>query len=121
MILRLFNLLASHGVKKMSEEDFKNAPFEVKMQMMVGKMTEKQKRENREQVIYMCKDYCGKCASHEGTGEEGLAFCMEGKSSIITVKKACLCGGCPISRMMSLRWGFYCTDGSATELSESEK
>jgi len=105
----------------MAEENFKNLTFEEKMQMMLGKMSERQKRENREQVIYMCKDYCGKCPSYKGTGEESLAFCMEGKSSVITEKKACLCGECPISKTMSLRWRHYCTNGSALELSQSGK
>jgi hypothetical protein len=108
-------------VMRMSEENFKTATFEEKMKMLYGKMSEKQKRESREQVIYMCKDYCGKCPSYKGTGEEALAFCMEGKSSIITEKKACLCRECPISKSMSLRWDHYCTNGSALELSQSEK
>ena len=105
----------------MSEENYKTASFEEKMKMIYSKMSEKQKKDSREQVIYMCKDYCGKCPSYEGAGEESLAFCMEGKSSVITAKRACLCGECPISRTMSLRWGHYCTDGSALELFRSEK
>lgn len=105
----------------MSDEIFKAATFEEKMKMLDSSMSEKQRRDSREQTIYICKDFCGKCPSYEGTGEESLAFCMEGKSSVITEKKACLCGGCPISRTMSLRWGYYCTDGSALELSQSEK
>ncbi|MFB0563591.1 MAG: DUF2769 domain-containing protein [Candidatus Lokiarchaeia archaeon] len=105
----------------MSEENYKTATFEEKMKMIYSKMSEKQKMDSREQVIYMCRDYCGKCPSYEGTREESLAFCMEGKSSVITEKKACLCGECPISRTMSLRWEHYCTDGSALELSQSEK
>lgn len=105
----------------MSDETFKSATFEEKFNMLNGTMSEKQRKENLEQVKYICKDYCGKCPSFEGTGEDSLAFCMEGKSSVITEKKACLCGGCPISRTMSLRWGYYCTDGSAIELSKSEK
>ncbi|HUY00660.1 MAG TPA: DUF2769 domain-containing protein [Candidatus Deferrimicrobium sp.] len=105
----------------MSEEDFKSATFEEKMQMIYGKLNEKQKRESREQVIYMCKEYCGKCPTYQGTGETALAFCMEGKSSIIAEKKACLCRECPISKTMSLRWSHYCIRGSALECSESEK
>ena len=79
----------------MSDEDYYTANFEEKMKMLYSKMSEKQKRDSREQVIYMCRDYCGKCPSYEGTGEDTLAFCMEGKSSVITEKKACLCGQCP--------------------------
>jgi Protein of unknown function (DUF2769) len=105
----------------MADEYFKAATFEEKMKMLYGKMTEKQKRENREQVIYMCKSYCGKCPSYRGTGEKGFAFCFEGKSSVITQKKGCLCGKCPILKTMSLRWGYYCMNGSALELSASKK
>ncbi|HDZ18035.1 hypothetical protein LCGC14_1112860 [marine sediment metagenome] len=103
----------------MSDEDYYAANFEEKMKMLHGKMSEKQKRDSREQVIYMCRDYCGKCPSYEGTGEDSLAFCMEGKSSLITEKKTCLCGQCPITKTMSLRWGQYCTDGSAMDLSQT--
>ncbi|MFX1294879.1 MAG: DUF2769 domain-containing protein [Promethearchaeota archaeon] len=105
----------------MSEENFKTGTFEDKMKMLYSKMSEKQKKTNREQVIYMCRNYCGKCPSHEGTGEESLGFCMVGKSSVITEKKACLCEQCPVSKLMSLRWAYYCTEGSAIELSQSEK
>jgi hypothetical protein len=108
-------------VMRMAEEYFKTATFEEKMKMLYGKMSEKQKRENREQVIYMCKNYCGKCPSYRGTGEKSFAFCFEGKSSIITEKKGCLCGECPISKTMSLRWSHYCTNGSALEISAAKK
>ena len=108
-------------MKQMEDELFKSASFEEKMQMIYGKLTERQKRENREQVAYVCKDYCGKCPSYKGTGETMLALCMEGKSSIIKEKKGCLCAECPISKTMSLRWNHYCVHGSALERSESEK
>ena len=106
---------------QVSEEYYKATTFEEKMEMLYSKMSEKEKKDSREQVIYMCRDYCGKCPSHEGTGEESLAFCMVGKSSVITEKKACLCGQCPITKMMSLRWGHYCTDGTAMEFSQAGK
>ena len=84
-------------------------------------MSEKQQRNSREQVRYICRDYCGKCPSYEGAGEEPLAFCMVGKSPIITERKACLCGKCPMTRRKSLRWGYYCTDGNIIELSQAGK
>ncbi len=105
----------------MSEEDFKNLTFEQKLQMIYGKLSERQKRENREQVIYTCKDYCGKCPSYVGTGDTSLGFCMIGKISVIKEKKGCICGQCPIAKTMSLRWEYYCTGGSALELSQAEK
>ena len=105
----------------MSEEYYNATTFEEKMKLLYGQMSEKQKRDSREQVIYTCRNFCGKCSSYEGTGENSLAFCMEGKSSIITEKKDCLCKQCPISKTMSLRWGYYCTEGSAMELSQAGK
>lgn len=103
----------------MSEEYYKATTFEEKMNMLYSKMSEKEKKNSREQVIYMCNDYCGKFPSYEGTGEESLAFCMEGKSSIISEKKECLCGQCPITKMMSLRWSYYYAEGNAMELSQA--
>ena len=105
----------------MSEENFKTATFEEKMKMLYSKMSEKQQKDSREQIIYMCRESCGKCPSHKGTGEESLAFCMGEKSSIITEKKGCLCGQCPITKTMSLRWEYYCTEGNAIELSQAGK
>ena len=55
------------------EENFKNLPFEEKIKIM-DSMTEKQKNDGIEQVKYICKDYCGKCPSYEGTGETNLCF-----------------------------------------------
>ena len=107
---------------RMADEDFyKATTFEEKIKMLYPKMTEKQKRENIEQVEFTCKDYCGKCPSYVGTGEKSLAFCMEGKSSIITEKKGCLCEKCPISKTMSLRCSNYCVNGDALGISLSEK
>ncbi|MBA7514097.1 hypothetical protein ES705_06121 [subsurface metagenome] len=105
----------------MSEGNFKTATFEEKLEMFYGKMTEKQWKDSIDQVIYICRDYCGKSPSHEGTGEKALAFCMVGESSVITEKKGCLCGKCPITKTMSLRWGYYCTDCNAIGLSQAGK
>jgi len=105
----------------MSEENFNDATFEEKLEMFYSKMTDKQWENSIEQVIYMCKDYCGKCPSYTGTGEESLAFCMVGKSSIIKEKKTCLCSQCPITKTMSLRWEYYCSEESAIKLSQAGK
>ncbi len=102
------------------DEDFKSLPYEEKIKIMAG-MTEKEINDGIEQLKYICKDYCGKCPSYQGTGETNLAFCSIGKSSLIKEKKGCLCKQCPVTRMMSLRWDFYCTDGNALELSNAEK
>jgi len=102
------------------DEDFKSLPYEEKIKIMAG-MTEKEINDGIEQLKYICKDYCGKCPSYQGTGETNLAFCSIGKSSLIKEKKGCLCKQCPVTKMMSLRWDFYCTDGNALELSNAEK
>ncbi len=102
------------------DTSYKDLPFEEKIQIM-NAMTEKQLQDSLEQVKFMCKDYCGKCPSYVGTGETNLAFCSIGKSSIIKEKKGCLCKQCPISKTMSLRWEFYCTDGNAIDLAIAEK
>jgi len=101
---------------QLMDEMFKNATFEEKMQMMENTMTEKQKRDSRENVIYICRDYCGKCPSNPGTGGEFRAYCMLGKCSATVEPKGCLCGQCPVTKMMSLRWEYYCTFGRAQEL-----
>ena len=103
------------------DDDFKNLPFEEKIKMMNMMMTEKQKNDGLENTKFICKDYCGKCPSYQGTGEADLAFCMIGRSNKITEEKGCLCGQCPITKTMSLRWSNYCTKGSAVELSNSGK
>jgi len=102
------------------DEDFKSLPYEEKIKIMAG-MTEKEINDGIEQLKYICKDYCGKCPSYQGTGETNLAFCSIGKSALIKEKKGCLCKQCPVTKMMSLRWDFYCTDGNALELSNAEK
>jgi len=93
-------------VKQIGEENFKNTTLEEKINILYCKMFEKQKKDSREQ-IYLCKDYCEKFPSYKRTKEEFLAFCMKRKSSIITEKKACLCGQCPVSKMVCFRWKNY--------------
>ena len=76
-----------------------------------------------EEAKKICADYCGKCPSYTGTGETKLVFCspMVGKSEIIKEEKGCLCGSCPVQQSMGLRWGYYCTRGSAKEQLDAEK
>jgi len=102
------------------DESFKDLPFEEKIQIIEG-MTEKQIQDGLEQTKFMCKDFCGKCPSYQGTGETNLAFCSIGKSAHIKERKGCLCKQCPIFKMLSLRWEFYCIEGNALELAIAEK
>jgi len=102
------------------EDPFKNLPFEGKIKIM-SEMTEKEISDGIEQIKFICKDYCGKCPSYLGTGENKLAFCSIGKGSQIKEKKGCLCKQCPVTKMMSLRWEYYCIESSAVEQSNAEK
>lgn len=102
------------------DERFLTASFEEKMQMMAV-MSDADRERAAENVLYLCKDYCGKCPTYQGTGDTTLAFCSLGKSKVIQEHKGCLCGQCPITKTMSLRWNYYCTQGKALELSEAER
>jgi Protein of unknown function (DUF2769) len=50
-----------------------------------------------------------------------MLFCSTRKSDKITEEKGCLCGGCPVTPKMGLRWGYYCTRGSGREQMAAEK
>lgn len=102
------------------DERFPTATYEEKVKMMAV-MSETDRESAAENVLHICEDYCGKCPTYQGTGEVWLAFCALGKSSIIKEHKGCLCGQCLISKTMSMRWEYYCTQGKAMELSEAEQ
>lgn len=88
--------------------------FEEKMKDMAN-MTDEEVNEMIAQTKEVCKSFCGECPSYIGTGETDFGFCSTGKSENITNEKGCLCGSCPITEKMSLRWGYYCTRGSGKE------
>jgi len=83
-------------------------------------LTEEEMAEKIKEIKKICADYCGNCPSYMGTGEEDLGFCAIGKSKHITEEKGCLCGSCPVTENMSLRWGYYCTRGSGREQAKKE-
>ena len=62
---------------------------------------------------------CGKCPSWVECDEKG-GFCLVGKSACIKEKKGCVCSDCPVTAKMGLKWGYYCTDGSAKSMMEAE-
>ncbi|GAG30584.1 unnamed protein product [marine sediment metagenome] len=98
--------------------------MEVNMEKMKDLSPEEKEKQMKEWMIGakgICKEYCGKCPSYEGTGEIDFVFCAMGKSDKITEEKGCICGKCPITEEMGLRWGFYCTRGSSRELWAAEK
>jgi hypothetical protein len=92
------------------------ASFEEKYKAMMASMTEADQKRSAEQVAYTCK--CRTCPTYIESEEPNLAFCYQGKSTIIQEQKGCLCSTCPITKTMSLRWENYCKQGSALELSD---
>ncbi len=79
------------------------------------KLSPQERQKGMEEAKKICKEYCGRCPTHQGTGETELVFCGIGKSKRIKSEKGCICPGCPIQRNMSLRWDYYCIRGSAKE------
>lgn len=67
---------------------------------------------------------CATCPSFlkeecEKAGEKG-AYCLVGKSKVITKENGCVCPQCPVTAKMALKWGYYCTRGSAKEMMAME-
>ncbi|HEY9246577.1 MAG TPA: DUF2769 domain-containing protein [Candidatus Methanoperedens sp.] len=88
--------------------------FEQNMEAM-SKMSPAEVQAKIKELDKIC--ICGKCPTYIGTGEKKLTFCAIGKSTIIKKDKGCLCPGCPVQRMMTLRWDRYCLKGSGMEQS----
>lgn len=72
---------------------------------------------NRDEGDKLC--ICRMCPSFFDCGEL-LAYCLPeaGKSKCITVERGCLCHGCPVQEKMHYEYVYYCTRGSADELTE---
>lgn len=70
-------------------------------------------QEKHDYVLKNC--ICARCPSWVECGEEA-GFCLTGKSRCITQKKGCICGECPVTKMMGLKWGYYCTMGDAKSM-----
>lgn len=79
-------------------------------------MEKKEMEEKKKMVLGMC--VCKTCPSYVKCGEKG-AFCFPtiGKSKCIKEEKGCLCGGCPVTKKMGLKHGYYCIKGSEKEQS----
>ncbi len=67
-------------------------------------------------VCAKCPSWTPECAEK---GEKG-GYCAVGKSECITEEKGCICGDCPVAEKLGLKWGYYCTRGSAEEMMEKE-
>jgi hypothetical protein len=59
------------------------------------------------------KCICKECPSWAECGEKG-AFCQAsiGRSKCIKAERGCICGACPVTRMMGLKHVYYCTRGT---------
>ena len=98
------------------DERFPTASFEEKYQMMMGSMSEAEQKRAAQNVIHLCQ--CNKCSTNCATGEINAVFCTFGKSDEIIEEKDCFCSECSITKTMSMRWEYYCTKGSAVNLSD---
>jgi len=63
------------------------------------------------------KCVCKTCPSYV-VGEKEVGFChpLVGKSEKITERKGCDCPSCPIYKMLGLKRGYYCIQGSELEM-----
>ncbi|MFW9810761.1 MAG: DUF2769 domain-containing protein [Candidatus Thorarchaeota archaeon] len=90
--------------------------FEAKYKAMMGQMSEADIKRSAEQVIHLCQ--CSNCSTNSETGEINAVYCTFGISEMNHEKKGCLCSQCSITKTMSLRWDYYCSQGSAVDLSD---
>jgi hypothetical protein len=97
-------------------ETWKTSSFEEKYETMMGGMSEADQKKSAEQVLHLCQ--CSKCPTNTEVGEFNAIYCTLGKSEMIHQQKGCLCSKCSITKTMSLRWNYYCIQGSAVELSD---
>ncbi|MHA2432214.1 MAG: DUF2769 domain-containing protein [Candidatus Thorarchaeota archaeon] len=97
-------------------ETWKSDTFEAKYKALMGGMSEADQKRSAQQVIHLCQ--CNRCPTNTETGEINAVYCTFGKREMIHEQKGCLCSECSITRTMSLRWDYYCTQGSAVELSD---
>lgn len=109
IVLSLILLIGIADCKKVEEKpEAKETPSEVEM-------TAEQKVEY---VFANC--ICATCPSWVECGEKG-GFCLVGVSECIKQKRGCVCPDCPVTKKMGLKWGYYCTDGSAKSMMEAEE
>lgn len=97
-------------------EKWPTSSFEEKYEMMMGSMSEAEQKRSAVEVIHLCQ--CDKCPTNIEVGEINAVYCTFGKREMIQEKKECLCVECSITKTMSLRWDYYCTQGSGVELSD---
>ena len=82
----------------------------------MGGMSEADQKRAAENVIHLYQ--CSKCPTNCATGEINAVFCTFGKNQEIIEQKGCFCSECSTTKTMSMRWDYFCTQGSAVELSD---
>ena len=81
-------------------------------------MTEEQKMQFvKENCI--CKNCPSWTPACDENGEWG-GYCAIGKTECITKEQGCICPDCPVTKKMGLKWGYYCTRGSAQDMMKKE-
>lgn len=101
------------------EKYYSAETFEEKLQVLIPNITEAQFLAGAEQIEFMCK--CRSCPNFKSSTEKKIVRCVIGKIYHTLENRSCLCRSCQYTKMMNLRWDFYCAQGSALDLSESEK
>ena len=61
---------------------------------------------------------CGACPSYDSCmqGMKELLYCLKRGSACTVARKGCICPTCPVTAMMGLTHGYYCTRGSEKEI-----
>ena len=98
------------------DEKWPTASFEAKFEMLMSSMSEAEQRRAAQNTIHLC--LCSRCPTNAAIAEIKGVYCTFGKSDAIQEVKGCLCLGCPITKTMSMRWEYYCMQGSAMDLSD---
>lgn len=85
--------------------------FEEKMSA-ISLMSEAEITNMIDDIKAICRNFCGECPSYTATDETELAFCARGTAEKVCEELGCMCGACPVSDRLSLRWNYYCMKGS---------
>jgi len=103
-----------------------------RLEMLKKNLMEKQGKTEAE-VAAMMKEFeeklpmvkeqcvCATCPSYvEGETELGFCHPLVGMTDKITERKGCDCPTCPVFKMMELKRGYYCVQGSELEMDLAE-
>lgn len=108
-VLLLAGFVACPGPEQQTEQPVQPAEQEMTEEQMIADI--------------QAKCICARCPSWvPEAGEKGEkgGYCAVGKSGCITKEQGCICPECPVTREKGLKWGYYCTRGSAKEMMVKE-